>query len=349
MTILKRNDKYQVRINYTVKGEYKRHTKSFKTKSEARVYEAEKLAELSRSEFDTTGDMLFIDFYAEWLDRHLKSGINSRTIASHEVSFRWAQRYLSEYKLKEITRPVLQKYVETLSETRKTSTVKLIIINNAMSLKEAFHDGIISQDPTYRLKYKIEKDEPNKTKFLELDEFQRLLSLLENTHQELYDLAIYLSALSGLRLGEVMALTLEDFDRDNHTVSVTKTRTLIRPFTSASPKTKNSTRVVSVHPKFFEKLNEYIVETGNTDLWHETLGESVTKRLDKIIKDNDFQKITFHGLRHTHASYLINSGIDTAYVSKRLGHADIAVTQKVYFHFFKSRNVEEDAKTMDLF
>lgn len=170
--------------------------------------------------------MLFIDFYAEWLDRHLKSGINSRTIASHEVAFRWVERYLS--------------------------------------------------------------------------------------------------ALSGLRLGEVMALTFDDFDRDNYTVSVTKTRTLICPFTSAPPKTKNFTRVVSVHPKFFDKLNEYIEETGNTDLWHDILGESVTKRLDKIIRDNNFQKITFHGLRHTHASYLINSGIDTASVSKLLGHADIA-------------------------
>lgn len=299
MTILKRNDKYQVRINYTVKGEYKRHTKSFKTKSEARVYEAEKLAELSKNEFDTTGDMMFIEFYAEWLDQHIKSGINSRTIASHEVAFRWAERYLSEYKLKEITRPVLQKYIDTLSETRKTSTVKLLLINTNMPLKEAFHDGIIAKDPTFRLKYKIEKDKPDKNKFLELDEFKRLLSLLENKQLDLYDLGVYLSALSGLRLGEVMALTFDDFDRDNYTVSVTKTRTLVRPFTSAPPKTKNSTRVVSIHPKFFDKLNEYIEETGNTDLWHDVLGESVTKRLDKIIRDNDFQKITFHGLRHT--------------------------------------------------
>lgn len=349
MTIVKRNDKYQVRINYTVNGENKRHTKTFKNKSEARTYEAQKLTELTNNNFDTTGDTNFIDFYSEWLDRHLKSGINSRTIASHEVAFRWAERHLSEYKLKDITRPVLQRYVDTLSETRKTSTVKLLIINTTMCLKEAFHDGIISQDPTYRLKYKIEKTEEDKMKFLELDEFKRLMQFLENSDLDLYNLAIYLSALSGLRLGEVMALTMNDVDFENQTVSVNKTRTLVRPFTSAPPKTKNSTRVISVSPKFFDKLNKYISETGNTELWQDTLAEGVTKRLDKIIRDNKFPKITFHGLRHTHASYLINSGIDTAYVSKRLGHANIAITQKVYFHFFETRNFEEDKKAMDLF
>jgi len=349
MPITKRGNKYQVKINYTRNGEHKRHTKTFDTKSEARTYEAQKLTDLTKNNFDTSSDTLFIDFYSEWLERHLKSGINSRTIASHEVAFRWAQRYLSEYKLKEITRPVLQKYVDVLSETRKTSTVKLLIINTTMCLKEAFHDGVISQDPTYRLKYRIEKSTDDKIKFLELDEFKRLLHLLEESPLDLYDLGIYLSALSGLRLGEVMALTMEDFDLDNHTVSVSKTRTLIRPFTSAPPKTKNSTRVISVSSKFFDKLNSYISETGNTNLWQETLGESVTKRLEKIIRDNHFQKITFHGLRHTHASYLINSGIDTAYVSKRLGHADISITQKVYFHFFEIRNDEEDEKAMNLF
>ncbi|AIM64255.1 Integrase [Weissella ceti] len=349
MPITKRGDKYQVKINYTVNGVKQRHTKTLRTKAEARTYEATKLAELTKNNFDTTGDTLFIDFYSEWLDRHLKSGINSRTIASHEVAFRWAERHLSEYKLKEITRPVLQKYVDTLSETRKTSTVKLLIINTTMCLKEAFHDGIISQDPTYRLKYKIEKTKEDKLKFLELDDFKRLMQLLEKSDLDLYNLAIYLSALSGLRLGEVMALTMEDIDIENHTVSVNKTRTLVRPFTSAPPKTKNSNRVISVSPKFFDKLKQYIFETGNTELWQNTLAEGVTKRLDKIIRDNKLPKITFHGLRHTHASYLINSGIDTAYVSQRLGHANIAITQKVYFHFFEIRNIEEDKKAMDLF
>lgn len=180
MPIHKRGNNYQVIINYTYQGVKKRHTKTLPTKAEARTYEAAKLAELSTNSFDTTSDMMFIDFYAEWLDRHLKSGINSRTIASHEVAFRLAERYLSDYKLKDITRPVLQKYVDTLSETRKTSTVKLLLINTNMPLKEAFHDGIITKDPTYRLRYKIEKNEPNKTKFLELDEFKRLLSIKTN-------------------------------------------------------------------------------------------------------------------------------------------------------------------------
>jgi integrase len=50
--------------------------------------------------------------------------------------------------------------------------------------------------------------------------------------------------------------------------------------------------------------------------------------------------VTFHGLRHTHASQLIDSGVDIVTISKRLGHADPAITLKVYAHMFR----QDDSK-----
>jgi integrase len=46
-------------------------------------------------------------------------------------------------------------------------------------------------------------------------------------------------------------------------------------------------------------------------------------------------QITFHALRHTHASQLIASGIDIVTVSKRLGHSKPDITLRVYAHMFK--------------
>jgi integrase len=45
--------------------------------------------------------------------------------------------------------------------------------------------------------------------------------------------------------------------------------------------------------------------------------------------------ISFHALRHTHASYLIDLGIDVVTISKRLGHSSPAVTLQIYAHLFR--------------
>jgi len=48
----------------------------------------------------------------------------------------------------------------------------------------------------------------------------------------------------------------------------------------------------------------------------------------------DMPDVTFHALRHTHASQLIDEGVDIVTISKRLGHANPAITLKVYAHLF---------------
>ncbi|MFT8416701.1 MAG: tyrosine-type recombinase/integrase, partial [Lacticaseibacillus paracasei] len=54
--------------------------------------------------------------------------------------------------------------------------------------------------------------------------------------------------------------------------------------------------------------------------------------------------ITFHGLRHSHVSYLISQGIDIYYISKRLGHSDITITMRVYGHLLDSQKRKEALK-----
>ncbi|WP_243198128.1 tyrosine-type recombinase/integrase [Weissella diestrammenae] len=68
-----------------------------------------------------------------------------------------------------------------------------------------------------------------------------------------------------------------------------------------------------------------------------------------LSKINANQRITIHGLRHTHASYLLSQGIDIQYVSERLGHADVNITMSVYAHLLNKRRIEENDKTISLF
>lgn len=71
-----------------------------------------------------------------------------------------------------------------------------------------------------------------------------------------------------------------------------------------------------------------------------------SKILEKIIRDNNLKRITFHGLRHTSITLLINSGVQTQIISKRAGHSNITTTHQIYSHFF-NEEFEAVANTMD--
>lgn len=72
------------------------------------------------------------------------------------------------------------------------------------------------------------------------------------------------------------------------------------------------------------------------------------KILKQIIKKYNLKDITFHGLRHTSISLLINSGIQTQIISKRAGHSNISITHNIYSHFFDDE-FKDVANKMDTF
>lgn len=70
---------------------------------------------------------------------------------------------------------------------------------------------------------------------------------------------------------------------------------------------------------------------------------SISDRWRDAVKSRKLPKITFHALRHSHASALIAAGLDIVAISTRLGHASPALTLNVYSHLFV--NNDEKAAT----
>ena len=64
----------------------------------------------------------------------------------------------------------------------------------------------------------------------------------------------------------------------------------------------------------------------------------MTKRFEQLVRRAGLPAMTFHGLRHQHASLLIAQGVDLAVVSKRLGHSTIAITSDLYSHLLRDAN-----------
>ena len=77
-------------------------------------------------------------------------------------------------------------------------------------------------------------------------------------------------------------------------------------------------------------------------------GTAVNKLLSKAHEQLGIKKITFHGLRHTHASYLIYKRISIYMIAKRLGHSDVGITQRVYTHIISELYQEQTGLIIDV-
>ena len=142
----------------------------------------------------------------------------------------------------------------------------------------------------------------------------------------------------GLRLGEMLALTLGDVDLDNGVISVTKTYSRRnRKDIITTPKTQNSIRKVSMPAFLIDEIKEYI------ELQHKPkrdqrlfpIGKTeFTRTFHLLTEEAGLKRITLHGLRHSHVSLLISKKYDVFEVSKRIGHKSVKTTQDVYGHLF---------------
>lgn len=155
---------------------------------------------------------------------------------------------------------------------------------------------------------------------------------------------------TGIREGELLALTLDDIDFDAKTINVNKTYHCIDgKDIITTPKTKKSNRTVVMPDFLVEELREYVelmYEMQPTDRLFPTKKYNLGKYLKYYAENAGLNVIRVHDLRHSHVSLLINLGYSAVAIADRLGHESIEVTYR-YSHMFPS--VQNDmAKTLDL-
>ncbi len=159
---------------------------------------------------------------------------------------------------------------------------------------------------------------------------------------------------TGMRLAEVLALRWSRVDLDGKTISV---REALEPTKAhgirfKTPKSKAGRRDITLPNILADALREhrkaaleFRMQVGAGRLPDEALlfanleGEplqpsNVSSDWGELAERIGMPEVTFHALRHTHASQLIASGVDIVTVSKRLGHAKPSVTLAVYAHMF---------------
>lgn len=183
--------------------------------------------------------------------------------------------------------------------------------------------------------------EKNKEKYLERDELAKLLPELK------IDLERYLIsflALSGLRIGEALALQKDDID--GRTIHVTKTLNLQTRTIQEGAKTYSSNRDVWIQDELFElckDIRKYMMKTSmlcgfrsefffcdfeGRPLQYDRVNKYFRENCERVIG----RRLSLHSLRHTHASLMFEGGASLESVSLRLGHSDSLITKQIYLH-----------------
>jgi integrase len=194
---------------------------------------------------------------------------------------------------------------------------------------------------------KVEDDE---VEILNAEDIRRVRLALDGN-------AIYaivaLALATGMRRGELLALSWQDIDLDAAEVKVTRSleQTKAGGLRFKAPKSKHGRRVISIPKNTVEELRTHrrrqlelrmaLGQGGKPELvFSESEGKPISPNYVSILwrrATKGIVNVRFHALRHTHASALIAGGVDIVTVSRRLGHWSPAFTLKTYAHLFTER------------
>lgn len=261
-----------------------------------------------------------------------------------------------EYRLDKLTTPVIQKQVNKWankanrqSKNAFGSYHKLVGLNKRI-LKYGVSLQLLEHNPATDVIVPRKKQEKKtEIKFLDKQALKQFLNYLDTLDQakykNLFNIVLYKTLLAtGLRIGEAMALEWSDIDLDNGVIDVNKT--LNNRIEINSPKSMASYRQISIDKATILMLKQYknrqqvkAWELGRSEkiVFSNFTGKyfdpnNIRNQLYKHFKNAGVPNVRFHGLRHTHATLMLNAGMSPKDLQHRLGHSNITMTLNIYVH-----------------
>ena len=162
--------------------------------------------------------------------------------------------------------------------------------------------------------------------FFTKEDFQKLLNVIK---QAWLKEAVVFTVLTGLRRGELINLRWQDVDLQRRIFTVQSNPTFQTKQGKKRTLPLNETAFHLLSLKHSQNIGEYVFTVGRKQITESWLSH-LFKRAVREVSLND--KLHWHSLRSSFASWLVIDGVSIYAVSKLLGHSSVAITQKHYAH-----------------
>lgn len=252
--------------------------------------------------------------------------------------------------VKEITPTMIRRWQNALlADPAGYSQTYLKTINNQMSavMNYAVRFYGLNQNPV-PLCGPFGKKKAADMQFWTRDEFRRFIDCVKKPAARL---AFELLFWTGMRSGELLALTLEDVDFERSRISITKTAAQVKGQRVINPpKTPKSNRTVSVPRFILALIRDYadrLVDYEPQDQLFYFTKHFLSYELDAGCKASGVKRIRVHDIRHSHASLLVEMGFSPLLISERLGHENIQTTLQTYSHLYPNKQEEVSSRLED--
>ncbi|WP_099973878.1 site-specific integrase [Lactobacillus terrae] len=367
-SIYKRGKTWTYEVSYYENGKKHKTTKGgFKRQTDAKNAAIEIESKKNTVGLSDSENITFANYFKNWVEVYKVGKVSTGTELKYKTVVTMIENYFGNKLMKDVKKQEYQKFIDEIAKTHVKDTVARFNGYIRRSLGDALEDQITYRDFTRNIVISGSTEKLHPMNYLNESEIAELKSYCEENYS-LFDIStaeILFGLLTGCRYGEVTGLTWDCVDFNQRTVDINKSYDYMYRTGFKPTKTKSSNRTISINKDVYDLLKSINKQQStlflnqgysNSDNFvfinnkHEVpSSNAVNKKLKSIlniIKSDNV--ITFHGLRHTHASMLIAKNVSLDYISERLGHADTSITSKIYIHLLKEKREQENKKAINI-
>lgn len=347
---------------YDKNGKRKRKTISGKTRQEVKLKLEKVITELNTDTYVDKSKITFYQIAKEFIDTGYE--MNKLKPSSYQRKLNTLKsistHYIANMELQKITEKDLKDFFAYITKYSNSTIAKIYgIVNNTFKIavrRNILRFNFLDDQIEFSIPYSNNRDK--KVSAFTIEEQKKLIIALKETTCR-YKYQFLISLFTGMRMGEINALDLDDIDFENKIIHIRRTITRgldERAMVGSYTKTKSGTRDIIMDSNVEAIFREYLSSSYyyKNDLHllfcnsrKQCISTDATNMMFKYICEQynigNGSAMHQHMLRHTYATRCIESGMPASVLAKIMGHANVSTTLNVYcevFDKFKQSHID---------